>query len=282
MAKKGNVRRISDKKKNKPKVRFSIWMLITIFALTFASCFVIYMIAANIDDNFFNNQFSTVIEDSNIDNSKGTEPAESTEDTSEGQDVPEQIAIQNPVPASAAMDISYLENCCLVTDSTLLGMNSYGFSDILGSESLSAASVGTEKISSSYGTVTVYETLKIKKPMNVYIMLGSDIGVSSVDDMISSYMTLVSSLKNSMPDMKIYIMQLPPAYGDTEKNALINEYNTRLLELANTLQVYCIDTNTEMKDNEGNLNAEYIDSETQTVNEEYYKQISGYILTHTV
>ena len=35
MAKKSNVRRVSDKKKNKPKVRFNIGVLIIIFSIDF-------------------------------------------------------------------------------------------------------------------------------------------------------------------------------------------------------------------------------------------------------
>lgn len=285
MAKNNNVRRISDKKKNRPKIKFNIWMLIIIFALSFAGCFVLYMAAANMDENFFSDEFSAVYEESSgAAESSAAEEISGTESESAESPV-QQPAVSNPVPESAAADASYLESCCLVTDSTLLAMRDYtDFKDVIGSTELNAVSVNTAKVESSYGTVTVYETLKIKKPMNVYIMLGSDIGISSTDEMISSYMTLINNLKASLPDMKIYIMQLSPVYSDSETvtNAMIDDYNSRLLSLADSLGVYCIDTNLEMKKNEGSLKDEYWSAETGTLTESAYSFICGYILTHTV
>ena len=286
MAKKSNVRRVSDKKKNKPKVRFNIGVLIIIFFLSFAGCFGLYMAAANMDENFFDDEFSAVYEDSSsaADNSAD----ESQGETAEGEnptEVSQPATVTNPVPESAAADASYLDNCCLITDSTLLGMSGKGFKDVIGNTALNAANVNNAKVESSYGTVTVYETLKIKKPSIVYLMLGSDIGVSSTDDMITAYTNLVTNLKASLPEMKIYIMQLPPVLDNAEKNGLINEYNTRLLSLADTLGVYCLDTNTGMKDNNGNLKEDYRGEQDEyynyTINDKYYDYISGYILTHT-
>lgn len=276
------VRRSTGKKKKGPKIKFNIWLAIILFAITFAACFVLYMIAANLDDDFFSEEFSKVVTEETL-------PDEETQATSEGETLPVEATdaavlpkADNPVQESAAVDISYLDNCCLVTDSTLLGMQNAGFSDVFGNEQLNAATASTTKVDSNFGTVTVGEALKLKKPMNVYIMLGSDIGTSVTDDMVSSYMNLISGIKTSLPEMKIYIMQLPPVFGDADKNALINEYNTRLLALADTLGVYCIDTNTAFKSNDGNLSEEYVDTETGGYNTKLYDDIKGIILTHTV
>jgi hypothetical protein len=259
-------------------------MLIIIFFLSFAGCFVLYMVAANLDEDFFSGEYSTIIEESEVSEDENTDTdADSVEEDNTTEE--EQVVIQNPVPQSEIVDVSYLDSCCLVTDSTLFGMNGVGFSDVIGSSELTAANVNTTKVASSYGTVTVYETLKIKKPVTVYMMLGSDIGVSSVDEMISEYMTLLNNLRASLPDMKIYVMQLPPVFDDADKNALINEYNNRLLELANSIGVYCIDTNTEFKDNDGNLKEEYKNIVDEYYNytyaDSYANDIKGYILTHT-
>ena len=115
-------------------------------------------------------------------------------------------------------------------------------------------------------------------------MLGSDIGTVTVDEMISNYTTLVSNLHAYKPDMNIYVMQLPPVAADTTTvtNELINEYNTKLLNMANTVGVNCIDTNTALKSVEGTLSAEYWSADTGTFTDEAYKTIAGYILTHTV
>lgn len=288
MAKSRNVQRISNKKRGRPKVRFSIWAMIVIFALSFAGCFILYMAAANFNEDFLTEEFDNIVVETT------TVPADEPETTTvSAVDTPQteaageavQNVVANPVPQSAAVDASYFDNCCLVTDSTLLDISKYtDIKDIIGNDQLSAAGCTTVKVASNYGTVTVYETLQIKKPMNVYIMLGSDIGTSSMDDMINSYTTLVNNLKGYKADTNIYIMQLPPVPYDTETvtNAAINEFNDRLLNLANTAGVHCIDTSTALKSPEGTLSEEYWDAEAQKLNEAAYKAIAGYILTHTV
>lgn len=289
MAKTKNVQRISNKKRGRPKVRFNIGGFILIFVLSFAACFGFYMAAANLNDNFFNDEFGGVSVEGTTEATTSAEQTsqnaagdENTDNTSGTDSAP---AMLNPVPQSAAVDASYFDNCCLVTDSTLLGMgSSTDFKDVIGSDSLSASGCNTVKVETNYGTVTVYETLQIKKPMNVYFMLGSDIGTVTVDEMISNYTTLVSNLHAYKPDMNIYVMQLPPVAADTTTvtNELINEYNTKLLNMANTVGVNCIDTNTALKSVEGTLSAEYWSADTGTFTDEAYKTIAGYILTHTV
>lgn len=276
MANKRSVHRSSAKKRGGPRIRFNIWILVAIFALTFATTFVIYMIAANIDDDFFEDRKNVILkQESGISEEAGT--SQNEESVTQMQQL-----VKNPVPESEASDASYFKECCLVTDSTLLGMPDTRMTDILGSEELNAASVSTVKLSSSYGTETVYEILRTKKPKNVYIMLGSDLGTSSPDDMISAYTTLVSNLRNAIPETRVFVMQLPPVYGDGEKNIQINEYNTRLLAMSESLGVYCLDTNTEFKDNEGNLNSSFYDADAETPNSTFYAKIEEYILTHTV
>lgn len=285
MAKVKNVQRISNKKRGRPKVRFNIGVLILIFFFSFAGCFGLYMMAANKNENFFKEEFDGVVIETTtvpVTESDETGQGEQTDDTASENNQSANVTVTNPVPQSAAADASYFDNACLVTDSTLLGMTS--FKDIIGSASLSASGCNTMKVESSYGTVTVYETLQIKKPDNVYLMLGSDIGTVAVDDMISNYTTLINKLHSYNGEMHIYVMQLPPVAADSETvtNELINEYNNKLLNMANTVGVYCIDTNTALKSAEGTLAAEYWSDETASLTDAAYSTIAGYILTHTV
>ena len=80
-------------------------------------------------------------------------------------------------------------------------------------------------------------------------------------------------------------MQLPPVRDDanaTTGNGVINEFNTKLLTIANMQNVYCIDTNTALKGVDGALSDEYRDSSTGSLTEAAYKAIADYILCHTV
>lgn len=288
MAKKRTVQHISTKKRSRPKVRFNFGVLIVIFVLSFASCFGLYMFAANTNDDFLadDTKNKTVVqkqpdEDISADPSAEDNTAPGGETSSSAP-----AAAVNPIPQSEAVDASYFDSCCLVTDSTLLEMGDYtSLDDVIGSAELNAAGCRDVQVDSDYGTIKIYEIIQFKKPTVMYIMLGSDIGISSVDDMISSYSSLVADLHDYLPDMKIYIMQLPPVIYDTETvtNDLINQYNSRLLDLAKSTGVYCIDTNTALKSTaEGRLADEYWDVENGRLSEAAYKKISDYIRTHTV
>ena len=154
---------------------------------------------------------------------------------------------------------------------------------MLGNDQLGALNCNSTRVESSYGTVTPYEIIKLKKPGIVYIMLGSDIGVSSTDEMLENYSTLVNNIKGSLPDVKVYVMQLPPVIYDTETvtNDIINDFNNRLLDMCNKAGVYCIDTNTALKGESGTLSEEFWDYDTLSINQAAYDKICGYILTHT-
>ena len=287
MAKKKSITRISDKKRGRPKIRFSFWGLILIFVLSFSGCFAIYMIAANMNENFWNEEFDKVVVEKknakvpNIDDSSDTE--DKREEKSENEEV--RTSVINPISQSEAKDASYLSSCCLVTDSTLLGIDKFtDLNDVIGSESLSAAGCNSVTIESPYGNKTAYEILQAKKPEKVYIMIGSDISTASVDDMIINYTDFVKNVRGYLSSADIYIMQLPPLRAGAEgiSNNTVNEFNTKLLTIANTTGVYCLDTNTALKGVDGNISEEYVDLQNGNLNEKAYKKIVEYILCHTV
>ena len=282
MTKNKSIRRISNKKRGRPKVRFSIWGLLLIFVLSFTTCFILYMVAANYKDDFFSEEFDNVVIEeksgkSSSEKNKNDEAEKSVQDGS--------LAATNPISQSDAKDASYLEGCCMITDTTLQDMAKYtGLKDIISSPDLGASNCTSATIESSYGVKTVYEIAQIKKPETVYIMLGNDIGTAKVDDMISSYTELIKNLRGYLPNSDIYIMQYPPVRDDdpSVSNSNVNEFNTKLLTIANTNNVYCIDTNTALKGVDGNLSDEFRDLETGVLTESAYKTIADYILCHTV
>ena len=283
MEKKRTVQRISNKKRGKPKVRFNFMIIVIIVLLTFAACFVFYMISANINGDALDDDDDSAVPQTtaSAEVQDGTEPQ-----TDSQQPVTEaQGNITYPLPQSEEADSSYFDNCCLITDSTLLSMSKYtDLKDVLGSSSLGAGNCNEMTISSTYGNVTPYQTIQLKKPGSLYIMLGSDLGAAAADDLIQSYTTLVSNLHNYLPGMKIYIMQLPPvpAASVTVTNDMVNDYNTKLLNMAKNLGVYCIDTNTALRGADGSISEDCWDSEGNALSSSAYKAIAKYILNHTV
>ncbi|MDE6679030.1 MAG: hypothetical protein K2K02_08320 [Ruminococcus sp.] len=279
-----NVRKKAAKKYKRPKIRFNFGVLLIIFILSFSACFGLYIMSANLNEDFFAEKFDALIEEESSE-------TDSEESVSETNSVPEQEEVQatpkapvtNPVPQSSAVDYTYIDNCCLITDSTLLEIGEYTqLKDVIGDSVLNASNCLTAKVESNYGAVTIYDTLKIKKPQNVYFMLGSDIGTSDTEEMIASYKELIGNLTSVLPDMNIYVMQIPPVRYDNAPvtNELINTYNEQLLAMANSCDVYCIDTSTALKSVDGNLKEEYWSSENKKYTEDMYKTVVEYIRTH--
>ena len=278
MDNKRTVQRNHGKRRGKPKVRFNFGVLIIIFFLSFAACFTLYMLAANFNDDFFKDEYDQTLISTQDQTNSSEESPSGAASVSNGSG-----NVTNPVPQSEAADAAYLDGCTLVTDITLADMaEKSSLKDVLTDASLGAASCNDVKINSSYGSETIYDTMKVKKPSTLYIMLGSDLGTSSVDDMISSYTSLVNNLHAALPEMKIYLMQLPPVIYDTETvtNSLVNEYNTRLLDLATAAGVYCIDTNTPLKSGNGALDEAYWSYDTLSLGDAGYAKVCDIILTH--
>lgn len=271
MEKKRTIQRASNKKHGRPKVKFNFGVLIIILALSFIGCFAMYMITANIKGDFLDEKKSASI----------TKEEQAQEGTSDISAEPQNNNIKYPVPPSSAVDASYFKECCMVTDSTLLAISAdKSFMEVIGSAQLNAANCNTMQLSEGS---TICDTVKGKNPQNLYIMLGSDLGTSAAADMINGYTGLISALRSACPDMKIFVMQLPPIKTDTATitNALIDDYNGRLMKMAMTSEVYCIDTNVILKAIEGGLSSEY-SNEDGNLSEKGLKAISDHILLCTV
>ena len=284
MGKKRVVQRKSNKKKEKPFISFSIGMLIFLFIFAFLVCFGLYLVAANLNSDFFADEFGTS-EITTEDIADVSEPSSKNE-LSEVETVPAPDGLTNPVPQSEAVRDSYLEDCCLITDSTLIQMADFGSfksENIFGSSDITTVNCTSTKVSSNFGNATVYDIVKNKKPNDLYIMLGNDLGTSSTDEMIASYTTLVNNLHGSLPSLNIYVMQIPPVIydSDVKSNEKVNDFNNRLLAMCNTIGVHCIDTNTALKNESGALKEEYWSYDTLALSKEAYKAVCGYILTHT-
>ena len=295
MEKKHTVQRISNKKRVKPKVRFSFMMLIIITFLTFLVCFILYMINANVkgdlldDDDDDKSAVTTAITTEALTDEEGntlsSEDSTAENNVSETQAAASSGTITYPLAQSAAVDSSYFDNCCIITDTILLSISKYtDFEDVVGNSLLNAKNCNETTISSSYGNITAYQTMQLKKPENIYIMLGSDLGTNTVSDMIASYTTLVTSLHNYLPDTHIYVMQVPPAPAEstTITSELVDEYNTKLMDMAKSVGVYCLDTNTALRSADGTISDNYWSDDDSTLTEEGYKKVESYILTHTI
>ena len=113
----------------------------------------------------------------------------------------------------------------------------------------------------------IWENMKIIKPTRIFLFFGlNDIGAVGVDRFMEDYPVLLKKIKETDPEVKVYILSITPMRADFEKKSL----NNALIDKANDrIQVFCkenglgyIDVATMLKDKNGALDSKYSDGKT--------------------
>lgn len=271
------------KKNNKPVIRFRLKAAFLIAAVVFIACFVIYMAEANISSK------------------QQSEPGFSADssavlsDTTEAETMPHdenRKALINPVPASDPKSEAYFGKCMFVGDSISVGFSDYQFmsaKNVIAEIGMNIEKINTDPMKTAYGEVTALEALKAADPENVYIMLGSNgIAWLPTDTMIEYYSEFVDKVMTDMPEADIYILSIPPVTAERETaenepilNSDIDNYNSELLKMANEKQIYYVDINTILKNNDGKLPSEQAQDDGMHFVKDTYSVVVDYILSHT-
>lgn len=281
----------SRRRRRRPRLRFNFGTVLFIWFISFLSCFVLFMISANL----FGTEHEQIPTDSAATQSTGTtttstQATEST--TTTVTDAPETDALVNPVPESDKRSASYFNDCVFIGDSITQGLADYQLipvKHVFAGIGMNLSKVMTEKIMTTYGNVTAVEAVQQAQPKKIYIMLGSN-GIAWMEqaDMIAQYTALLDALKAASPDSQIYILSIPPVTAERETaaegpitNAAVDEYNSALLTLANAYGARYVDSNTALKGNDGKLPTEQASSDGIHFKKATYEIFIDYILTHT-
>lgn len=269
----------------RPVIRFRFKVVVVIFLIITAACFAIYMTGVNFGGEEEGSYTATWLEDTTeaVSGDSGTE--------GDGQaGIAETVNIENPVPESEPMSQTYFGKCMFVGDSITVGLSDYQLvpmKNVLAEIGMNIEKINTETMQTAYGNTTVLDALTQSAPENVYIMLGSNgIAWLSIDDMIAEYSEFTESVRKALPDSRIYIQSIPPVTAAREKaenpisNADINEYNSRLLELANEKGYYYIDVHSALAGPDGALPVEDAADDGMHFNKTTYDVMLKYILSH--
>ena len=282
-------------RQEKKRPKFSFGLVFFLIFLSFAVCFVIYMKKGQMPEDMLS--ASGEIAGSETDASAAAE-IESTETVTvsetEAENEPASEKVINPVPEGQLMGFSYLVNDCnFVGDSLTVGLASYGIipeKNVLANIGMNISKINTATVMTSSGEMTVLDALKENNPKNVYVMLGSNgIAWLTNENMILEYGQFIDSVKEELPDSKIYILSIPPVTANKETdssspilNSDIDTYNSELLKLADEKSVYFVDLNTALKGNDGKLASERSDGDGMHFKKDTYDIMLDYILTHVV
>ncbi len=156
------------------------------------------------------------------------------------------------VTAQRKTDASYLGKAQFLTAGSLGSHNALW--DVSRKDSVHPAYEGNKSL--------LEDSVAAMGAKKVYIMLGmNDIGLYGVEDSITSMETLIQRILEKSPDAKIYIESATPmmeAFETTKlNNDTIMEYNQKMLELCQKKGYYFVDVASVMKDENGNLIADY-------------------------
>lgn len=163
------------------------------------------------------------------------------------------------------VDESYFDDALFIGDSRTVGLRDYTdlseHADFYCETSLTIYKVMEENFD---GQGTVEEALANKDYKKIYLMVGiNELGRGTTEDFMEKYTEVVDTIHVLEPDAKIFIQGIMRVSGKKSNsdaifnNSNINARNNAIATLADNKQIFYIDVNEVVCDEEGNLHEDY-------------------------
>lgn len=283
-----------------PVIRFKLGQLILLWIFSLIFCFGSYLYNRNFHpekDVFVKSADSESSDDSSAgeeslpDSPEPDLPAEDSvaEDSEAAPIVPEKTTKNNPVPESAPQSPDYLTKCAFLGETNIYNLGQNHLLQpycVYASEKLRLTNYTKEYVMLEGTTIRILSAIN-SASCPIYLMFGTEsLSSQAADETAYLFSLLLSSVKAQAPETKIYVMSIPPVTTAAEQtetpllNSVIDDYNSRLLELANEEDVYFIDINTALKNNDGKLDPTFAEEDGIHLNLEGGKVLLNYVLNH--
>ena len=163
------------------------------------------------------------------------------------------------------VDESYFDDALFIGDSRTVGLRDYTdlseHADFYCETSLTIQKILTENFP---GLGTIEEALAGKAYGKIYIMLGiNELGLGTTENFMEKYTEVVDFLCEKAPHARIFVQGIMRVTGKKHhsdaifNNNNINARNNAIATLADNEQIFYIDVNEVVCDEEGHLNTEY-------------------------
>lgn len=110
-------------------------------------------------------------------------------------------------------------------------------------------------------------------PKKVFVLAGTNSLSFSKDDFEMEYKSLLDSIQESLPYVKVYILNIIPqcdgTLGNSECNHIIRERNEFIKEYAKSKKICYIDLYSLYVDKNGDLNNKYTEDGVHILSEAY-------------
>ena len=223
--------------------------------------------------------------------------SEASSSSEESSSEPENsaVAFGQPVPESDRVTSAYFDDAVFIGDSLTTGIQLYNIlpdTTVLASVGININNIFTNEVISdgNGGQQTILDAAKDIQPAKIYTMLGTN-GLKGLgpEETVRYYRQLVQQLKADHPDSIIYVQSLMPIneeifaanYGYELTNAEIDECNELLMQMAGEEEVYFVNCAEAIKDENGELPAEFT-TDGLHFRGEYYNKWIDYLKEHTV
>lgn len=165
----------------------------------------------------------------------------------------------------SAVDESYFDDALFIGDSRTVGLRNYtdlsDYADFYCETSLTIYKIFEEDFE---GRGSIEEALESKDYGKIYIMVGiNELGVGTTEDFLEEYTKVIDRLCQLEPEAKIFIQGIMRVSGEKSNsdaifnNSNIDARNHAIATLADNEQIFYIDVNEVVCDEEGNLIADY-------------------------
>ena len=167
---------------------------------------------------------------------------------------------------STEYDKEFFENFLFVGDSIFTGLSGYGYclpENVFAQVGLNPDSIFTKQIED----VTAVDKAKQMQPEKICIMLVTNgLAFLETDYMAQKMGDFVKQLKDVCPDADIILLSIPPVTEEHEKDnpekiPIIEDYNSKLKEVADEVDCFYIDIFTMLQDESGYLSKDYAESD---------------------
>ncbi len=231
------------------RIRFKPGVLVLIALLTFIGCFAIYLISASAQEDYWEREIASTLEDESTNKS--------------GDKSKRRGNVTNPVPSSERAEDTRMEEVAFIGD----------VAAFVGYYKTNSAMVFTDAVTGMAESRmrSIARSLRGTAPKAVYLWYQCPADLEAASDSLES---LVDNITEQMPDVPVYILSATPA-SDAAQNQKTDTWNAALFAMADKLGLHYIDVSTTLKANDGTLTAAYAEDE-QT----FYTTIGDQILTH--
>lgn len=308
-ARRNRAKKKQKKQRRGPVMRFRFGQLILLWILSLIICFGTYLYNRNVHpelDVFVKPADGEQLADSSTDDTvipeEGSQPeasadipetpATADDPAMDGEDessVPSGPTKINPVPESAPQPPEYLTRCAFLGETNIHNLGENGLLqpfNVYASETLTLSNYSREYVMLDGTTIRILSAIN-SASCPIYLMFGTEsLSKQPADQTADQFSVLLNSVIATAPEAEVIVLSIPPVTADAEKgdepilNSDIDTYNSMLLDLCNQINVYFVDVNTALKNNDGKLDRLYALEDGIHLTPEAGQIMLDYVLNH--